>query len=78
MHGEKLWVWQFDIKALETELAKRGFHLKHRIIGEFSEIQRRFKGPVRSALLMTNYLCYRLRISPRHAVTNLLVFQKAD
>jgi SAM-dependent methyltransferase len=78
MHDEKLWVWQFDIKALETELGKRGFHLIHRVIGEYSEIQRRVKGPVRSGLLKTNYLCFRLRVSPRHAVTNLLVFQKAD
>jgi SAM-dependent methyltransferase len=77
MHGEKLWVWQFDARALETELAKYGFHLTHRMIGEYSEIQRRLKGPVRRVLLKVNYLCYRLSVSPRHAVTNLLVFRKA-
>jgi SAM-dependent methyltransferase len=78
MHGEKLWVWQFDAKALERELASQGFHLTHRIVGEYSDIQRRVRGPIRRVLLKANNLLYRLRVSPRHAVANLLIFRKAD
>lgn len=77
MHGEKLWVWQFDVKALEEELASQGFQLIGRVVGEYSDIQRRFKGPIRRALLRVNNLLYRSRVSPRHAVANLLVFRKA-
>ncbi len=78
MHGEKLWVWQFDAKALEKELANQGFHLTHRIVGEYSDIQRRVRGPIRRVLLKANNLLYRLRVSPRHAGANLLIFRKAD
>lgn len=78
MHGEKLWVWQFDAKALEKELANKGFHLTHRIVGEYSDIQRRVKGPIRRVLLKANNRFYRLRVSPRHAGANLLVFRKAN
>ena len=78
MHGEKLWVWQFDAKALEKELSNQGFHLTHRIVGEYSDIQRRVKGPIRRVLLKANNFFYRLRVSPRHAGANLLVFRKAD
>jgi SAM-dependent methyltransferase len=76
MHGQRLWVWQFDVPKLERELAKRGLTLTHRVIGEFSEIQRRMDGPLRRALLRWNNLCYRLKLSPIPAASNLLVFTK--
>jgi SAM-dependent methyltransferase len=77
MHGQKLWVWQFDIPELERQLEARGLRPIHRVAGEFSELQRRVKGPLRRILLRLNNLYYRLRLSPGPAVANLLVFQKA-
>ena len=76
MHGERLWVWQFDIPELIRQLELRGMKLTYRGIGEFSELQRRCKGPIRRALLRLNNLCYRLGFPPGPAVANLLVFQK--
>jgi 2-polyprenyl-3-methyl-5-hydroxy-6-metoxy-1,4-benzoquinol methylase len=76
MHEQKLWVWQFDIRELERQLESRGLHLTHRVIGEFSEIQRRVRGPLRWVLLRLNNLCYRLKLPPGPAATNLLVFMK--
>jgi hypothetical protein len=76
MHEQKLWVWQFDIRELQRQLEIRGLHLTHRVIGEFSEIQRRVGGPLRWFLLRLNNLCYRLKLPPGPAATNLLVFMK--
>jgi len=76
MHGQELWVRQFDIRELERQLEIRGLHLTHRVIGEFSEIQRRVGGPLRRMLLRLNNLCYRLKLPPGPAVANLLVFRK--
>ncbi|HAX76372.1 MAG TPA: class I SAM-dependent methyltransferase [Cyanobacteria bacterium UBA11372] len=76
MHGEKLWVWQIDSEALTKYLEARGFRLKHRLIGEFTEIQRRVSGKPRELLLHLNNLCYSLKITPAIAVTNLFVFEK--
>lgn len=78
MNGQKLWVWQFNILELERQLKVRGLTLTHRIIGEFSEIQRRVGGPLRRLLLRLNNLCFRLKLSPGPAVANLLVFRKDD
>jgi SAM-dependent methyltransferase len=77
MHGQKLWVWQFDIPELQRHLEARGLRLIHRVTGEFSELQRRVKGPLRRMLLRLNNLYYRFRLWPEPAVANLLVFQKA-
>jgi ubiquinone/menaquinone biosynthesis C-methylase UbiE len=76
MHDQKLWVWQFNISELERQLESRGLHLTHRVVGEFSEFQRRVRGPLRWLLLRLNNLCYRLRVPPGPAATNLLVFMK--
>jgi ubiquinone/menaquinone biosynthesis C-methylase UbiE len=76
MHGEKLWVWQIDSEALTKYLEARGFRLKHRLIGEFTEIQRLVSGKPRELLLHLNNLCYSLKIPPALAVTNLFVFEK--
>jgi 2-polyprenyl-3-methyl-5-hydroxy-6-metoxy-1,4-benzoquinol methylase len=78
MNGQRLWVWQFNIRELERQLKARGLNLTHRVIGEFSEIQRRLGGPLRRMLLRLNNLCYRLKFPPGPAVTNLLVFRKDD
>jgi ubiquinone/menaquinone biosynthesis C-methylase UbiE len=78
MHGEKLWVLQFDIRELQRQLKIRGLHPTHRITGEFSEIQRRVGDPLRQILLRLNNLYYLLKLPPGPAVTNLLVFQKDD
>jgi SAM-dependent methyltransferase len=76
MHGQKLWVWQFDIEELIRQLTIRGFRLTHKTIGEFSEIQRRVGGPLRRTLLRLNNLFYRLKLPPGPAASILLVFQK--
>jgi len=78
MSGQRLWVWQFDIRELEQQLKARGLNLTHRVIGEFSEIQRRVRGPLRRMLLRLNNLCYRLKLPPGPAAANLLVFRKDD
>ncbi|MGH7214721.1 MAG: class I SAM-dependent methyltransferase, partial [Tepidisphaeraceae bacterium] len=56
----------------------RGFRRTHRVIGEFTEIQRRTKGWVRRILLRLNNLAYRLKLPARAAVTQLLVFEKSN
>jgi ubiquinone/menaquinone biosynthesis C-methylase UbiE len=76
MHGDRLWLWQFDIPRLSTELEKRGLRLRHRSIGQFSEIQRRVGGLPRRLLLRFNSLCFSLGLPPGPAVTNLLIFEK--
>jgi len=75
---EKLWVWQFDAKALTEHLATQGFRLKKRRIGELSEIQLRLKGLPRKIMLRINNLAYRLNFSPRIARTTLYVFEKEN
>lgn len=76
VNEEKLWVWQFDAKALAEHLATQGFQLKKRRIGELSEIQLRLKGLPRRIMLRINNLAYRLNLSPRIAHTTLYVFEK--
>jgi SAM-dependent methyltransferase len=78
MHGEKLWLWLFHIPELQRQLEARGFRLTHRVIGEFSEIQRRLDGLPRQILLRLNNLCFWLKLPPGPATSNLLVFQKGD
>lgn len=76
MHGEKIWVWQFAADALAKEMAGYGLNLRHHVVGEYTEIQRRLSGPVRHALLRLNNNLYRRRVSPSHAAANLFVFSK--
>jgi 2-polyprenyl-3-methyl-5-hydroxy-6-metoxy-1,4-benzoquinol methylase len=76
LHGQKLWLWRFDIRELERQLQARGFELAHRVVGQFSELQRRVHGPLRRVLLRWNNLCFRLQAPAGPAVTNLLVFRK--
>jgi SAM-dependent methyltransferase len=76
MHGERLWVWHFDIPQLVGFLETQGLRLVHRSCGEFSEFQRRFSGPLRRALLSLNNLAFQLGVPAAWAVGNLLVFEK--
>ena len=76
MNGEELWVWQFDPARLIENMKKIGFELKFRRSGEFSEIQRRVKGPVRNALLHLNNLAYAANVPASIAVSNIYVFER--
>lgn len=76
MHGEQLWVWQFNIPKLVKELSDRGMTLVHRRSGEFSEIQRRLPQALRAPLLHLNNAYYAASLPPSVATTNLLVFEK--
>jgi SAM-dependent methyltransferase len=76
MHGERLWVWQFDIPELVRQMERRGLRLLHRRAGEFSEIQRRVPKMLRVPLLHLNNLYYRAGLPASIATANLLVFEK--
>ncbi|HXY34838.1 MAG TPA: class I SAM-dependent methyltransferase [Planctomycetaceae bacterium] len=75
--GERLWVWRIDAQALTQYFEARGMRRIARVVGEFSEIQMRLRGPLRSLLLHGNALAYRLGLPPGPASTNLFVFEKA-
>jgi len=76
MSGDRLWVWKLDAAAVTAHLAKLGFTLKHRRIGELSEIQTRLRGFPRRMLLHLNNLAYRMNLPPGIGATNLYVFEK--
>lgn len=76
MHGERLWVWQFDIPELVRQMEKRGLHLLHRKASELSEIQRRVPQLVRAPLLHLNNIYHAASGPAWAAMTNLLVFAK--
>jgi len=76
MSGQRLWVWQFDIRELVKQMSDRGLHLVHRMCGEFSEIQRRLPRFLRPPLLHLNNLYYRLNLPAGAAIGNLLIFRK--
>ena len=76
MNDQKLWVWRFETKAVADYLITRGLTLKHRHIGELSEIQRRLRGVPRRLLLRLNNLAYRLSVPKHLATTQLLIFEK--
>ncbi|AFY79627.1 MAG: methyltransferase domain-containing protein [Hydrococcus sp. C42_A2020_068] len=76
MNNHKLWLWRFDAQAIVNYLAEKGLVLKHRRIGELSEIQRRLQGLPRHLLLRLNNLAYSLNIPPDIATTSLFVFEK--
>lgn len=76
MHGERLWVWQFDVSKLAQCLERHGLRLVHRNSGEFSELHRRFTGPLRRTLLNFNNFAFRLGFPARWALGNLLIFEK--
>lgn len=78
MHGQKLWVWLFDVEELARQMEKRGLHLTNRLTGEFSEFQRHVNGPLRRLLLRLNNFFYRIKLPPGPAIANLLVFHKKD
>lgn len=75
MHGERLWVWQFNIPELIRQMEQRGFVIEHRKAGEFSELQRRFPPLIRAPLLHVNNLYNAAGLTARLAIGNLLVFR---
>lgn len=75
-HNQPIIVWQFDHHALTQAMEARGLRKVGHVVAEFSEIQRRVKGPVRSTLLYLNSLVYRLGVGRSAAATNILVFEK--
>ncbi len=74
--GERLWVWRIDVRALTRYVEARGMRRVARVVGEFSEIQRRVPSPFRQLLLHGNNLAYWLGLPPGPAATNLFVFEK--
>jgi SAM-dependent methyltransferase len=75
--GERLWVWWIEARALTRYLQARGMEPIARVVGQFSEIQRRVRDPWRRLLLHANNVAYRLGLPPGPAATNLFVFEKA-
>ena len=73
---DKLWVWRFDANAITEYLSRSNFRLIKRHIGELSQLQVRFKGLPRRALLKINNIAYRLSLPPHIAAGKLLVFEK--
>ena len=76
MSGEKLWVWRIRASGLIRYMADRGFVLKHRRIGELTEIQRRVSGLPRRMLLRLNNAAYRMHVPASFGCANLFVFEK--
>lgn len=76
MHGERLWVWQFNVPELCRQMSSRGFNLVMRRAGEFSELQRRVPAPIRAPLLHLNNIAYAANFPAAIASANLLVFEK--
>jgi SAM-dependent methyltransferase len=74
--GDKLWVWRVDARALTRYVEARGMKRVARVVGEFTELQRRVTGPLRRLMLRWNNLAYRLGLPPGPATTNLFVFEK--
>ena len=77
MHGERLWVWRFDHAGLTRHLEKLGLKLVRRVVGEFSELQRRAPKVLRPPMLHFNNLAYSLKLPPQLGITNLWIFEKA-
>lgn len=77
MHGKPLWLWQFDMSRVGEALGQHQMKMVYRRTGEFSELQRRTKGWIRSGLLHLNNAAYKCRVFPQLARTNLVVFEKA-
>jgi SAM-dependent methyltransferase len=75
MHGERLWVRQFNVPNLIRHMTMLGFTCTARRAGELSEIQRRLpfgRGP----LLSLNNLWFAAGLPASVAVGNILVFRK--
>ena len=75
-NGEQLWVLRFDAKKLTDAMATMGFRRVSRRAAEYTEMQWRTKGPLRSLLLYANRLAYKLRFPAAFSCTQILVFEK--
>ena len=76
LHDEPLWVWFFDVPALVRHLETLGFRLVARRAVEFTEIQRRFEGPMRRMLLRANRAWFGMGLPAFPSATNMLVLEK--
>jgi ubiquinone/menaquinone biosynthesis C-methylase UbiE len=75
-NDKSLWVMRFDTKALQDNMAERGFRRIALRTAEFSEFQRRFVGALRSLLLRLNGVAYRQQFLPQLSCTQIIVFEK--
>jgi ubiquinone/menaquinone biosynthesis C-methylase UbiE len=75
-NDKSLWVMRFDTKALRETMADRGFRQIALRTAEFSEIQRRLAGALRSSLLRLNRVAYRRQFLPGLSCTQIIVFEK--
>jgi len=74
--GENLWVWRVDPRWLVRTLVARGFQLRRRLMGTFTETHTRVRGLPRKLLLRFNNVALRLGGPVSISATNLFVFQK--
>jgi len=74
--ADRLWVWHIHIPALIEYLEGRNMTLVARTGGQFTELQRRVNGALRSAMLWGNRAYNRLHLPARFCADNLLVFEK--
>lgn len=75
--ADRLWVWHIDVAALTQHVERHGMHRVARIAGEFTETQRRLRGPLRRFLLWVNRAYSFLYLPARPCADNLLIFEKA-
>jgi ubiquinone/menaquinone biosynthesis C-methylase UbiE len=74
--GESIWVWYNDVDAIVEYLRQRGLALVSRRPGEFSDLHLRFTGQLRRGCLRLNNFWFDRKLPARHALMNLLVFEK--
>jgi len=77
MHGGKLYNWRTDIKAITALMSTLGCRKVHRSAAEFTEMQRRSIGPLRTVFRWINRGWLAMRLPAGPAITNLLVFEKS-
>lgn len=78
LYGEQIWLWHFDIQAIERHVEKHGLRLIARQSGEFSDFHLRFSGILGRLCWRFNNFWFRYRMLPRLAQMNLLVFEKTS
>ncbi|MFM9995276.1 MAG: methyltransferase domain-containing protein [Phycisphaerales bacterium] len=76
MSGGRLWNWRLDVPEVVRTVESLGAARVHRSATDFTELQRRVKGPLRRLLRAVNTLYARVGLPARPACTNLLVFRK--
>ncbi len=77
MHGGRLYNCQMNVDAVTRFLGTLGCRRTYRGAAEFTELQRRCKGPLRTALRRVNNLWFELHLPAWPANTNLLIFERS-